>query len=96
MVTNAYDVFVARRFERYQVDSESNSPPIPRAESRIRRYWNWFDRNIVLAFTFGNHHQRKLWGCTIPTRMVSIVVGIYWILNLILCAVNIDAFAGNL
>lgn len=95
MMKNAFDVFIARRFEQYHADSESLARAPSVFSSKAGTAWTIFNQHLVLPFTVGTHHQRKLWGCTIPTRMVSIVVGAYWVLNLILCAVTYDAYVGN-
>ncbi|KAL7906087.1 ferric reductase like transmembrane component domain-containing protein [Trichoderma velutinum] len=42
------------------------------------------------------YHRQLLFGCTIPTRIESLVIISCWILNLVLCFVNYRGFKGNL
>lgn len=57
---------------------------------------HWVRANLIIPTTFGTHHQRLLWWCSVPTRMETLVVLSYWALSLILCAVSYYIFTPNL
>ncbi|KEF58795.1 uncharacterized protein A1O9_03638 [Exophiala aquamarina CBS 119918] len=57
---------------------------------------HWVRTNLIVPAAFGSHHQRLYFWCTIPTRMETLVVVAFWILNLILCGVTYEIFYPNL
>lgn len=64
----------------------------------IKSIHHWTRANLIIPAAFGSHHQRLYWWCTIPTRMETVIVCLFWILNLILCAASINdsVFENNL
>lgn len=57
---------------------------------------HWVRTNLIVPAAFGSHHQRLYYWCTIPTRMETLVIGAFWVLNLILCGVTYEIFYPNL
>lgn len=95
IVNNALDTFVRRNSNR-QVDAESLDRPASSQIRLLRKLRQAVNKHLVLPFTVGTYHQRPLYGFTAPTRLVGLVVFSYWLLSLVLCAVNIDAYDGNM
>lgn len=62
----------------------------------IQSIHHWIRANLIIPAAFGSHHQRLLWWCNIPTRMETVIVTAFWILNLILCCISYDIFYPNL
>ncbi|PKK49623.1 hypothetical protein CI102_9866 [Trichoderma harzianum] len=57
--------------------------------SRIRKH-------LTIPSGLPPYHSQLLFGCTIPTRIESLVIISCWILNFVLCCVNYRGFEGNL
>lgn len=57
---------------------------------------HWIRANLIIPAAFGSHHQRLYWWCSIPTRMETVVVSLFWILNFVLCAISYGIFKDNL
>ncbi|KAL2402655.1 Ferric/cupric reductase transmembrane component B [Exophiala dermatitidis] len=58
--------------------------------------YHWARANLIIPAAFGSHHNRLLWGCTVPTRMETLIVASFWIINIVLCCVSYEAFWPNL
>lgn len=56
---------------------------------------HWIRTNLIIPATFGTYHQRLFWWCMIPTRIETIVVGLFWILNFVICCVSYEIFYPN-
>jgi hypothetical protein len=57
---------------------------------------NFINKWFTVPFLYGNNHQRLRLGFAIPTRLVGLVVFVYWVLSIVLCASNYETFVGNL
>lgn len=57
--------------------------------SRIRKH-------LTIPSGLPPYHSQLWFGCTIPTRIESLVIISCWILNFVLCCVNYRGFEGNL
>ncbi|EXJ84251.1 hypothetical protein A1O3_04918 [Capronia epimyces CBS 606.96] len=68
----------------------------PRSLSVFGTAHHWVRTNLIIPAAFGSHHQRLLWWCTVPTRMETVIVVSFWILNLVLCCVSYEIFVPNL
>lgn len=58
--------------------------------------YHWVRANLIIPAAFGSHHNRLLWYCTVPTRMETLIVASFWIINIVLCCVSYEAFWPNL
>ena len=56
----------------------------------------WLRSNVIIPAAFGSHHNRPLLWSTIPTRMETVVVVCFWLMNFILCCVSYYIFSPNL
>lgn len=56
----------------------------------------WFRRRLLLPATFGQHCQDPVGWCTIPPRLESLLLVLYFIMNIIFMFPGYDLFAGNL
>lgn len=61
-----------------------------------RTVHHWFKAFLLVPSAVGEHHARTVLGCTVPTRLEAIAVFAFWIVNIVLCCVDISAFPGNL
>ncbi|KAI5457526.1 ferric reductase NAD binding domain-containing protein [Mariannaea sp. PMI_226] len=67
-----------------------------RAPNGFRSLSSWVRKHIATASAIPPYRQRRVFGCTIPTRLESLVVYSYWAVSIILCAINMRGFKGNL
>lgn len=74
--------------------SSSGKPSVILAP--IKATHHWIRANLIIPAAFGSHHQRLYWWCSIPTRMETVVVGLFWLLNLVLCAISYGVFENNI
>lgn len=84
----------------------SNSPEdIGSADSRekstaraqkIANLYSWINKHLLTPSTLPPYRRQLLFGCTIPSRIESLVVFSYWVINFVLCCVNYRGFKGNL
>ncbi|KAF2103935.1 FRE family ferric-chelate reductase [Rhizodiscina lignyota] len=95
IVGNIVNALSSRSMRQRSKDSESLSSTKARSYDIFSRIRDPINKHLVLPLAFGSHHQRLLYGCTVPTRIVGLVVIAYWSLSLILCAVNYRTFLGN-
>ncbi|RVX68247.1 hypothetical protein B0A52_07250 [Exophiala mesophila] len=58
--------------------------------SPFKAVHHWFRTNLIIPAAFGSHHQRLYYWCAIPTRMETLIVVMYWGLNIILCAISYE------
>jgi hypothetical protein len=76
-------------------------PADPESNQLFRRTPLWFTKakrfertHLVIPAAYKSYHQRLYYRFNIPTRMETIIVSVYWTLNLVLCAMNFEAFYG--
>lgn len=60
-----------------------------RAAAVVRKY-------AIMPSALPPYHQQRFLGCTIPTRAETFVVAAYWIIGIVLGAVNIHGFNDNI
>lgn len=56
---------------------------------------NLWAKHVTLPATFGYRHIQPWGWCTIPTRLQSILVFVYFALNFVFCAIDWHIFPGN-
>lgn len=60
------------------------------------RAYAWLRKYVITPSSLPPYHRQVVFGCTIPTRLQSIVIYAFWILNIVLCAIDYRGFKGNL
>lgn len=93
---------LSSRRTRQTIDIEGE-PPASTPRTGFSRLLNpfisvhhWFRANLIIPAAFGSHHQRLYYWCAIPTRMETIILALFWILNFVLCCVSYEIFERNL
>ncbi len=66
-----------------------------RIRPRFGATQRWIRRHVVLPAVFGYRHQQPLGWCTIPTRIQSLMLLSFIVVNVILSSVNYRAFENN-
>lgn len=66
------------------------------ASNESKGAWAWIRKHLVLPATFGKSCQAPVGWCTIPTRLESILLVLYFVMNFIFLFVGYDVFSGNL
>ena len=61
----------------------------------ITKLHNLFAKHVLLPATFGYRHIQPWGWCTIPTRLQSILVFVYFALNVVFCGIDWRVFPGN-
>ena len=61
----------------------------------VNAAWQWVRAHFVIPSALMTYHRRPLFAWQIPTRIEALVVIMYWIISLVLCCVNYNAFEGN-
>ncbi|KIW09798.1 hypothetical protein PV08_11899 [Exophiala spinifera] len=54
----------------------------------VSSIYHWFRANFIIPATFGSHHSRPVLWSTIPTRLETLVVVLFYILTFIMCCVS--------
>ena len=57
--------------------------------------WQLFRTHLVIPSALLKHHRKPWWGLQIPTVLETFIIVVYYIINLVLCSVNITAYDGN-
>ncbi|TVY91322.1 putative ferric reductase transmembrane component [Lachnellula willkommii] len=57
--------------------------------------YRWFQANLILPPAIGTHHQRYLFGFTMPTRIVALIIIAYYIWSILICTISYDVFYPN-
>lgn len=102
MVNRLISHFVHSRRRQLATDVEGDgaNPKSGARSSRLlspfKSAHHWLRANLIIPAAFGSHHQRLYYWCTIPTRMETVIITLFWILNLILCCVSYEIFEPNL
>ena len=78
--------------ERFSVGAGKRISPNAGLVNKIH---NLLAKHILLPATFGYRHIQPWGWCTIPTRLQSILVFIFFALNFIFCATDWHLFPGN-
>ncbi|KAG0633149.1 hypothetical protein HOY80DRAFT_658100 [Tuber brumale] len=71
----------------YAIDSESQNPVAWRTYPPSALS-NWFKRTIQYPALFRGRHRKPIGWYTFPTRIETILVATYWLLNIIFLVVN--------
>ncbi|KAH6692727.1 ferric reductase NAD binding domain-containing protein [Plectosphaerella plurivora] len=56
----------------------------------------WIRKHITTPSILPPYHTQSFFGCTIPTRLEFIVIYLYWVISIVLCAVHYRGFEGNI
>jgi ferric-chelate reductase len=62
----------------------------------LRAAYAWIRSNLIVPAAFGSHHNRPVLWMTIPTRMETIIIVTFYVMNFILCCVGYKIFNPNL
>ncbi|KAH0842692.1 hypothetical protein FOPE_07590 [Fonsecaea pedrosoi] len=62
----------------------------------IKFIYDWIRANLIIPAAFGSHHSRPVLWMTIPTRMETIIIVTFYVMNFILCCVGYKIFNPNL
>ncbi|KAL1890514.1 hypothetical protein Sste5346_008182 [Sporothrix stenoceras] len=98
VVQNITYKIIESRSSYVYTDAEGSGRPINnakpanifgRAAAVVRKY-------VIMPSALPPYHQQRIMGCTIPTRAETFVVASYWIIGIVLGAVNIHGFNGNI
>src|ERR1700753_2608709 len=96
MINNLFSYLWERRQKQTNMaDPESSQSPTYRLPKPLNTVNHFLRSHFLVPAAFKSYHQRLYYGFKIPSRMESIIVFVYWALNLILCSVNYRAFYGN-
>ncbi len=95
IISNMFNKLWQRRYRSRSTDGEGVSPRAYQLPAPLGLITHLVQTHLTIPAGFKSYHQRLYYGFSVPTRMESIVVFIYWTISLILCAVNIKAFQGN-
>ncbi|KAI2004749.1 hypothetical protein LOZ52_004990 [Ophidiomyces ophidiicola] len=97
IVYRLYIVFFNIKRSRFGVDEEGNGSNkhslLPRPLAKIS---HWFQTTLVIPGAIKPYHQRPFYWCAIPTRLEGLVIGGFWLISFVLCAVNYRVFEGNI
>ncbi|OJD11947.1 hypothetical protein AJ78_07380, partial [Emergomyces pasteurianus Ep9510] len=92
--------FTGARQRSTRYDSEGHTSHInsgaPLLLQPFRWLHHWIRAYFIIPAAFGTHHQRLFYWCSIPTRVETIVIVIFYVLSLALTCVGHDIFKGNL
>lgn len=77
-------------------DREGHGATRNTKSSPIAAPYHWLRKHVITPSAIGSQKQESWMGCTIPTRMESFVIYSFWVISLVLCAVDYRAFTGNL
>lgn len=82
----------------HDVEEGHNSSTKNSAKSTgfVNSAYHWFRSNLIVPAAFGSHHNRPVLWMTIPTRMETIIVVVFYVMNFILCSVGYKIFNPNL
>ncbi len=95
MLNRLFTALVQRKMPRTSLDTEASRTRPQVAKPRLSGTRRWIQRNITLPAALGYRHQQPLGWCTIPTRIQSLLVIAFVVINVILCSVTYRAFEGN-
>ncbi|KAL3418133.1 ferric-chelate reductase [Phlyctema vagabunda] len=57
--------------------------------------YTWIKRFITVPATFGYKRSQNIRWCTIPTRIQSMTIGVFILLNVVLCSISYRVFEDN-
>ncbi|EFW99861.1 serine/threonine-protein kinase [Grosmannia clavigera kw1407] len=96
MAQNAVRQMAERRRGHGRADlGGSQGRPATARPGLVGRVAALADKHFVTPSLLPPFHQRRLLGCTIPTRAVGFVIAAYWIVNFILSCLHYRVFAGD-
>lgn len=49
---------------------------------------SWLKRNLLLPATFGYTCARSVWWCTIPSRLQTVTIGTFLLINTVYCIIG--------
>lgn len=85
----------------YLLSSHSNEisvegSNIKRSRGALAGSWTKIRAMFLVPATFGHHCQIPVWQATIPPRIETLIISIFVVINVILCATEYTAFENNL
>jgi hypothetical protein len=86
-----------RRLANTQVDVESTGP-LSRVKkpSTLFNCYHWVRTFLIVPGALRPYRSRLFYWCSIPTRMETIVIGLYWSFSIISSSITYEAIDGNL
>ncbi len=95
MLNRLFTALVQRKMPRTFLDTEASRTQPQVGKPRLSGARRWIQRYITLPAALGYRHQQPLGWCTVPTRIQSLLVSAFVVINVILCSVTYRAFEGN-
>ncbi|KIW82734.1 hypothetical protein Z517_01977 [Fonsecaea pedrosoi CBS 271.37] len=91
--------FQSRRLKAMDDVEEGQNSSVKRRDELpgfIKFVYDWIRANLIIPAAFGSHHSRPVLWMTIPTRMETIIIVTFYVMNFILCCVGYKIFNPNL
>ena len=102
MVYRLVEFFILPRRLGCGADEETSSRAAKSSKPRspqyllIRNMHAWLQKKFIVPTAIGTHHREPLLFCTIPTRMETVVIAAFWIINIAICSATYELFFPNL
>ncbi|KAH8602445.1 ferric reductase like transmembrane component-domain-containing protein [Bisporella sp. PMI_857] len=74
---------------------ESETSAIKRKGNILTFMHTQIKRYVTVPATFGYIHAQNIWWCTIPTRIQSLTIAAFIIINVVLCSISYRVFKDN-
>ena len=97
------------RFVMTAVQREQQWQPVPGSDASVddmdfykekagipTRLYSLVKKHVTVPATFGYTRSQNIWWCTIPTRIQSLTIAIFIVLNIAACSFGYTLFAGNM
>lgn len=82
--------------EEVHGSSSGHRKPPSVAHRGISNLKGWVRANLVIPTTFGTRHRQPVLLCTIPTRAETLVISLFWVVNIAICCATYELFFPNL
>ena len=86
----------SKTFKNVDTEVATRSGGMKKRYNPLQSAQLWAQKYLTIPPLFGSYRQERLWTCAVPTRLETIVLAAYWILNLVLCCVTYEIFYPNL
>jgi hypothetical protein len=97
MLSNMFNSLWNRRASRSVSDVEGSQGLTASAKRNpLITTAHWLRTNLIIPSVFGTKHRQLYYGFTVPTRMETIIIGLFWSISVILSSINFRTFEGNL
>ncbi len=101
LLNRLFTLVVVRAASRGHIDTSSSAETGKSLGGRKSPRWlqaarGWTRRNVLLPATFGYRHLQPLGWATLPTRVQSLLVALFVVLNIIATAVGHSVYHDNI